>query len=153
MRKLGRRLFTAALAACAVSLAVGVPSRAAAQQATVTEISTEQLQKLLEGMGYEVEEPKEDVLRFGIEGHSALIINKKTNIQFYSFFKKKADVQKMNEWNRAKRFSRVYIDGDGDPVIEWDLDLEGGTTLGAVKESIRTYRLAVVTFAQFLNED
>ena len=126
--------------------------RAAAQE-VVSEVSTEQLQRMLESMGYDVEQPKEDVLQFAIEGHTALLFNKKTNIQLYSFFKKqkRMDLKKVNEWNATKRFSRAYIDEDGDAVIEWDVDLEGGTTSGALKESIRTYRIGVMAFVRFLN--
>jgi hypothetical protein len=124
-----------------------------AAQEVVSEVSTEQLRKMLESMGYEVEQPKEDMLEFAIEGHTALIVNKKTNIQFYSYFKKqkRMDLKKVNEWNATKRFSRAYLDQDGDAVIEWDVDLEGGTTAGALKESIRTYRHGVMAFVRFLN--
>ena len=124
-----------------------------AAQQVVSEVSTDELQKMLESMGYEVEQPKEDVLQFAIEGHTALAINKKQNVRLYSYFKKqkKADLKKVNEWNATKRFSRAYLDEDGDAVIEWDIDLEGGTTAGALKESIRTYRLGVMTFVRFLN--
>ena len=152
MKGLGRRLSLVVITAGALLAAPGLAPRMAAQE-VLSEVSTEQLQKLLEGMGYEVEQPKEDVLQFAIEGHTAVIINKKTNIQFYSFFKKKKsmDLKKVNEWNATKRFSRVYLDRDGDAVIEWDVDLEGGATAGGLKESIRTYRLGVMAFVRFLN--
>ncbi len=152
MRKLARRVSLVVITAGGVLAAPGLAPQVAAQD-VLTEVSTEQLQKMLEAMGYEVEQPKEDVLQFAIEGHTAVIFNKKTNIQFYSFFKKKKamDLKKVNEWNATKRFSRVYIDGDGDAVIEWDVDLEGGTTTGALKESIRTYRMVVMTFVRFVN--
>lgn len=152
MRKLARRVSLVAITAGGLLAAPGFAPHVAAQD-VLSEVSTEQLQKMLEGMGYEVEQPKEDVLQFAIEGHTAVIFNKKTNIQFYSFFKKKKtmDLKKVNEWNATKRFSRVYIDGDGDAVIEWDVDLEGGTTTGALKESIRTYRVGVMTFVRFMN--
>ena len=153
MRNLGRRVSHVVITAGVLLAAPGLAPRVAAQE-VVSEVSTEQLQKMLESMGYEVAQPKEDVLQFAIEGHTAIIINKKTNIQFYSFFekkKKKMDLKKVNEWNATKRFSRVYLDRDGDAVIEWDVDLEGGTTAGALKESIRTYRMGVMTFVRFLN--
>lgn len=38
----------------------------------------------------------------------------------------KATIGDMNEWNKVKRFSRGYIDKDGDPVMEFDLDLDDG---------------------------
>lgn len=37
-----------------------------------------------------------------------------------------ADVNKVNEWNRENRFGRAYIDKEGDPVIEMDIDLDDG---------------------------
>jgi hypothetical protein len=151
MRSLGRRVSLVVITAGALLATSGFAPRAAAQE-VLSEVSTEQLQKLLEALGYEVEQPKEDVLQFAIEGHTAIIVNKKTNIQFYSYFKKKKmDLKKINEWNATKRFSRVYIDRDGDAVIDWDIDLEGGTTAGALKESIRTYRIGVMAFVRFLN--
>jgi Putative bacterial sensory transduction regulator len=152
MSRLGRRVSLVAITAGALLTAPGLAPALAAQE-VVSEVSTEQLRKMLESMGYEVEQPKDDMLQFAIEGHTALIVNKKTNIQFYSYFKKqkKMDLKKVNEWNATKRFSRAYLDKDGDAVIEWDVDLEGGTTAGALKESIRTYRLGVMAFVRFLN--
>jgi len=153
MSRLRRRVSLVAITAGALLAAPGFTPSMAAQE-VVSEVSTDQLQKLLESMGYEVEQPKEDVLQFAIEGHTALAINKKKNVQLYSYFKKqqkKMDLKKVNEWNATKRFSRAYLDEDGDAVIEWDIDLEGGTTSGALKESIRTYRIGVMTFVRFLN--
>lgn len=151
MRKLLSRVSLAVIIAGALLAAPAFTPRAAAQE-VMKEVSTEQLRKLLESMGYEVEQPKEEVLRFAIEGHTAVIINNKTNIQLYSYFKKKKmDLKKINEWNATKRYSRVYIDKDGDAVIDWDIDLEGGITAGALKESIKTYRIGVMTFVRFLN--
>ena len=152
MSRLWHRVSLTAFTAAALLAAPGFTPCVAAQE-VLTEVSTEQLQKMLESMGYDVHQPKEDVLQFAIEGHTAVLFNKKTNVQFYSFFKKqkKMDLKKVNEWNATKRFSRAYLDQDGDAVIEWDVDLEGGTTAGALKESIRTYRLGVMTFVRFLN--
>ena len=152
MKRLGRRVSLVTVTAGMLLAAPGFAPRMAAQE-VLSEVSTEQLQKLLEGMGYEVEEPKDDMLQFAVEGHTAVLINKKSNIQFYSFFKKKKgmDLKKINEWNATKRYSRVDLDSDGDAVIEWDVDLAGGTTAGALKESIRTYRLGVMAFVRFLN--
>lgn len=152
MRRLGRRMSLVAITAGALLGAPNFANRLVAQE-VVSEVSTEQLQKMLESLGYDVEQPKEDVLQFAIEGHTALMFNKKTNIQFYSFFKKqkKMDLKKVNEWNATKRFSRAYLDQDGDAVIEWDVDLDGGTTVGALKESVRTYRIGIMAFIRFLN--
>ena len=80
MSRLGRRVSLVAITAGALLAAPGFTPPLAAQD-VVSEVSTEQLQTMLESMGYEVEQPKEDVLQFAIEGHTALVVNKKTNIQ------------------------------------------------------------------------
>jgi hypothetical protein len=55
-------------------------------------------------------------------------------------------LDKVNQWNKEKRFSRAYLDGDGDANVEWDIDLEGGVTMGAVREGIRTFQTVVQIF-------
>jgi hypothetical protein len=47
---------------------------------------------------------------------------------YYGLSGSKANVNTVNEWNKSKRFGRAYIDGDGDPCVELDFDLEGGVT-------------------------
>ncbi len=49
-------------------------------------------------------------------------------VQFHSGY----DVQNpvglalLNEWNRAKRFGRVFLDKENDPVLQMDVDLDDG---------------------------
>lgn len=51
-------------------------------------------------------------------------------VQFYGGFTLKdgdtVELEKLNNWNKARRFGRVYRDDVGDPVIEMDVDLEAG---------------------------
>jgi hypothetical protein len=37
-----------------------------------------------------------------------------------------AALQIIDRWNRTRRFGKGYLDRDGDPVVEFDLDIEGG---------------------------
>ena len=37
-----------------------------------------------------------------------------------------SNVDRLNEWNRQNRFARAYIDGEGDPVLRMDVDLDHG---------------------------
>lgn len=59
-----------------------------------------------------------------------------------------ATIAKMNEWNRTKRFSRAYIDSDGDATLESDLDLEGGVTSDTIKSYLATFYLSLGRFLQ-----
>ena len=50
-----------------------------------------------------------------------------TTVTFYAGWSGvKVTLDQINEWNKAKRFSRVYLDKDGDPVMEFDVDLDDG---------------------------
>ena len=35
-------------------------------------------------------------------------------------------LDRINEWNRGKRFGRAYLDKEDDPILEMDLDLDDG---------------------------
>ena len=35
-------------------------------------------------------------------------------------------LDRMNEWNRGKRFGRAYLDKENDPILEMDVDLDDG---------------------------
>jgi Putative bacterial sensory transduction regulator len=35
-------------------------------------------------------------------------------------------LERMNEWNRGKRFGRAYLDKENDPILEMDVDLDDG---------------------------
>jgi hypothetical protein len=49
-------------------------------------------------------------------------------VNFYSSYKldKPTSLEKMNEWNRSKRFARGYIDKENNSVLEMDVDLDDG---------------------------
>ncbi|GLV47340.1 hypothetical protein TJA_05120 [Thermus sp. LT1-2-5] len=45
----------------------------------------------------------------------------------------------VNAWNREHRFSRAYLNEEGDVWVESDLDLTGGVSLGAVIAFLRLF--------------
>ena len=49
-------------------------------------------------------------------------------VQFNSGYKVQGPVslERINEWNRAKRFGRGFLDKDNDPVLTMDIDLDDG---------------------------
>ncbi len=34
--------------------------------------------------------------------------------------------ERINEWNRVKRFGRAFLDNENDPILEMDVDLDDG---------------------------
>lgn len=49
-------------------------------------------------------------------------------VQFHSGYDlaNPVSLERINEWNRGQRFGRAYLDKEGDPVLEMDVDLDDG---------------------------
>ena len=54
------------------------------------------------------------------------------------------------DWNRTKRFGRVYQDSDNDPWIEMDLDVEHGATTEAMLNNLDRWLLVMREFRKFI---
>ena len=62
----------------------------------------------------------------------------------------KVDTKKINEWNKKHRFSRAYIDDSNDPVLESDLDFDGGVTLESLKIFVTVFKSSATEYKKFL---
>jgi hypothetical protein len=49
-------------------------------------------------------------------------------VQFHAGYDLKTapSLASINEWNRRQRFGRAYLDGENDPILEMDVDLDDG---------------------------
>lgn len=75
-----------------------------------------------------------------------------TSIQFYTGFRGvKVDLQKINAWNEDKRFGRAAIDGEGDPVVRMDVNLDlGGISAPLFKDHIDVWTVVMDRFADHI---
>jgi hypothetical protein len=70
-------------------------------------------------------------------------------VQFYMGYSdaKKTTLEKLNDWNRDRRFARAYRDKDGDPVLEMDLDMDfKGLPKENVAEALGTWKALMGAF-------
>lgn len=59
---------------------------------------------------------------------------------------------KINEWNREKRFSKAYIDDEGDPFLELDVNLDfDGVGNKNFEDTLDWWRLLVEDFEEFID--
>ena len=56
----------------------------------------------------------------------------------------------INDWNRTKRFSRAYLDRDGDVVLETEVDIEPGMSEEAIKTWIKGFGVILNFFQHSL---
>lgn len=73
-----------------------------------------------------------------IQAHTAWTTNDTT----------RPSADKMNDWNRTKRYSKVYFDNDRDPVLQLDLDLAGGVTVARIKDFAFTTQVSITRFTE-----
>ena len=144
-------------AIAAAPAADSASAAAAAADRAISRMTGDELAAILKEEGYVAKVEKPSVVSMKIEGYKTLLLiaDYHESLQAYAAFKSsKATLQRINEWNKGKRYSRAYIDKDGDPVIELDLDLVGGVQKERIADFIRTVVMSVPPFAkEFLNAD
>jgi putative serine protease PepD len=111
------------------------------------EMSVVRMRSILQSMGFEfTEQPNtagNPYLIFQLDGYKVTLATQATNLMLYSGFNVKVDLATVNGWNQKNRFSRAYLDTEGDPVVESDLDLSGGVTKEGVEAFIKQFRITV----------
>lgn len=119
----------------------------------VTKLSNEELERFLgqAQIGFNKLRPGTYIIE--AKGFRHLLINHGQSLGVLSAFKARPTLQRTNEWNQRRRFSRAYLDASGDAVLEADLDLEGGVTSEGVEEFFKTFFLSVQHFAVFMQTE
>jgi hypothetical protein len=55
-------------------------------------------------------------------------------------------IESLHAWNRDKRFGKAYLDSDGDPVLEWDVNLFGGVSPRNLDDTIDWWEVVLTNF-------
>lgn len=77
-----------------------------------------------------------------------------TSIQFGAGYDLKTGISalKVNEWNRKKRFAKAYIDDEGDPFLEMDINTDyDGIGIKNFEDSMDLWRSLVEDFEEFID--
>ena len=120
-------------------------------QEVLTQISPPALQKIFKDEGYSFELDGDGDIIWKIEGVRALVIRSENGNQIafrMSFKNENTTLAKINAWNKSKRFSRTYLDDDGDPVLQLDLELDGGITKERIVDYLKTCRISMAAWAK-----
>ena len=121
----------------------------------VTDLSQRQLALLARSVGAEVSlrDQVRIVAQFG-DLKSFFVYSGKNHVLMaharFSGFTIELDA--LNEWNRTRRFSRVYLDKDRDVVLEAEIDLEPGVRLKVIQAWIKNFGLVLNLFHYTLRQ-
>jgi len=74
-------------------------------------------------------------------------------LQYYMGFTdaKGLSLDRLNEWNKTKRFARAYRDDESDPVLEMDVDVDfAGIPRENLGETLNTWASLMDSFREFI---
>ncbi len=125
-----------------------------------TRLSVDQISEILDDMelAYVTTTTEEELVWFFERaGMMILLLSRSdasgiTSLQLYTYnsLPGPPDYELINEWNRTKRFSRAYLDRDGDAVLEADLDVSMGIPLSAINRFIDMFTVSAMTYKAFV---
>lgn len=119
--------------------------------AVLRRVTNEDLEALLNELGLEHTQFQKN--GYVVKAHDIkhVLVNHGRNLQFWVGFTAQPQPGVINEWNKRRRFSRAYLDDEGNAVLESDMDLEGGVTTGAIREFLKTFLVSVENYAGFVS--
>lgn len=135
-----------------VGLATTVPAADAGLDDVVDDVTVDELVEFMDNEGYAVEVHERGFVQWKLDGFrcQVFIADDSESMQFHaSFSDGNATLKRANEWNATKRYSRSYIDEEGDPHLELDLDMCGGVTPDRIRDFLKTCK---VSFAAWRTE-
>ena len=137
-----------------------------AQQSSQTQlyssITVDEMEALLNEMNLifqrQTDSRGEPIFRIAINGYKVVMFffncSEKNceDIQLSAGFRlnNRPNLEQMNDWTKQHRFIRVYLDKEGDPIIESDLFLDGGVSREHIKKFIVYFGQFVEKFQEFL---
>ncbi|KSB90829.1 hypothetical protein AS593_16970 [Caulobacter vibrioides] len=73
-------------------------------------------------------------------------------VQFSAGFDLKTPLSagKINEWNRDNRYLKAYIDDDGDPYVQYDVNLNAGRTIEVLDDDFGVWTSMINDFTKFI---
>ena len=73
-------------------------------------------------------------------------------IQFSAGFDLKTPMtlDQINTWNRKNRYLKAYLDDDGDPYVQYDVNLNAGRTMSGLDDDFGVWTGMIGDFGKFI---
>lgn len=120
-----------------------------------TKYTDNELVEVLQDNGYSsVEIRKEGLVVVKIDGRKYMLLNDDDgDLQlYYGIGGVEISYQDINGWNKSKKFTRAYVDSDGDVALEMDLQSDAGLSKTHISEFLDLFVLSVSYFREYIYE-
>lgn len=148
-----RQMGSVALVVAAAGLACGGVRADDAE--VLKKIPPERMEQILKELGLAFERVDQNgvtAFDFLLAAYPVRLFTDGSDLQMFAIYEQKPDAKKINDWNRTRRFSRAFLNEEGNACLDCDLAYRGGTTPGAVKDFILVFRQSVEEFFSFLKQ-
>lgn len=141
---------------------VGLLTLASAMAATINGSEPKEILDLAKGHGsaeLSTDKQGDPLIQGRIKGYKYQILfydcksgNNCETVTFDAAWENSGDVdlKKINEWNQNKRFGRAFLDSDGDPALDWDVNLTHGVNSKNFDDTLQIWGNAMEQFAEFI---
>jgi hypothetical protein len=131
-------------ALCAILVGAAVAAGPGDDREVVERMTVERMQAIIQHEGFpDVTVDPDGDLIVRMNGYQVLVSVSQNDYSVvllrFAISGTRATLRDINEWNSRKLFSRAYLDEDGDPVVEMDVDLAGGVTVARLRDMVRTF--------------
>jgi len=154
-----------AISALAIATALALGAGAAQAQAIHKDGMTgPEVSAWLQKGGYKAELTKDDggdpMINSAADGHNFKIYfydcdaaKRCKALQFSAGFdlKQGLTLAKANEWNRKNRYLKVYLDDDGDPYVQYDVNVNAGRTISGLDDDFSVWTGMIGDFTTFID--
>ena len=112
-------------------------------------VTEAQARAILGEIGVGFEKVKPNLYRTSVDGQYVVLIVEAGVITIATGFQDLGvSLKEVNTWNRSKRFAKLYLDEDNDPILMADLEINGGISLTHLKDWAKTYKLCLKLFRE-----
>lgn len=74
------------------------------------------------------------------------------NITFSAAWEDSISQERINDWNRTRRFGRAFLDSENDPVVQYTVNLDFGISVRNFEDTADWWRLTMTWFREFIEE-
>ena len=148
------RALRVAVLFCLLAVTFVVPAFAWGDDAKLRHYEVDELAKIVANEGYGSVESEENRVVFKADGRTYMLFRYDDgDLQlYYGITGISITPDDVNTWNRKRRLSRAYLDGDNDPVLEADLLANAGLNEKIVAEFIKVFVGSVGQWRSFLHD-
>lgn len=114
---------------------------------------TPKIEKNADGDRYVTTKTKDGSVNFDIDLYDCDEAARCRALQFTASFNLKngLDPAKANEWNRTKRYVRLYLDGERDPIFQYDANVAPGGSYEALDDDLEVFVQFIPVMLEYID--